>query len=119
MLGSLVALVTACGDGDRNVQSGDFLALTYNVAGLPEGISGSHPETNTPLIGPLLNAYDLVLMQESWLTPDPNPLAPLRIVHRNHPPRCAKRPRRPADRRTSCTTRIRSRLARSSRQAPQ
>jgi hypothetical protein len=27
---------------------GDFLALTYNVAGLPEGISGSHPETHTP-----------------------------------------------------------------------
>jgi hypothetical protein len=61
--------------------SGEFLALTYNVAGLPEGISGSHPATNTPLISPLLNAYDLVVVQESWETPDPNPLAPLRVYH--------------------------------------
>jgi endonuclease/exonuclease/phosphatase family metal-dependent hydrolase len=60
---------------------GDFLALAYNVAGLPEGLSGSHPETNTPLISPLLNAYDLVLVQESWQTPDPNPFAPLRVYH--------------------------------------
>jgi Endonuclease/Exonuclease/phosphatase family len=61
--------------------AGDFLALTYNVAGLPEGISGSHPAVNTAQIAPLLNAYDLVLMQESWKTPDPNPLAPLRVYH--------------------------------------
>jgi hypothetical protein len=61
--------------------SGTFLALTYNVAGLPQGISGSNPETNTPIIGPLLNGYDLVLLQETWKTPDPNPLAPLRVYH--------------------------------------
>ncbi|HEY8514758.1 MAG TPA: hypothetical protein VIS07_04490 [Candidatus Binatia bacterium] len=61
--------------------SGEFLALTYNVAGLPQGISGSNPATNTPLISPLLNGYDLVLVQESWQTPDPNPLAPLRVYH--------------------------------------
>jgi hypothetical protein len=60
---------------------GDLLALTYNVAGLPEGLSGSHPETNTPLISPLLNGYELVVVQESWQTPDPNPLAPLRVYH--------------------------------------
>jgi len=71
--------------------SGQFFALTYNVAGLPEGISGSHPEVNTPIMSPLLNAYDLVLVQESWQTPDPNPLAPLRVYHEllvaeaNHP----------------------------------
>src|SRR6185503_16774088 len=41
--------------------SGEFLALSYNVAGLPEGISGSHPATNTAIIAPLLNDYDLVL----------------------------------------------------------
>lgn len=40
--------------------------LTYNVAGLPEGISGSHPATNHPLISPLLNAYDLVAVQEDF-----------------------------------------------------
>ena len=61
--------------------SGDFLGLAYNVAGLPEGISGSHPTVNTPLISPLLNGYDLVLAQETWQTPDPNPLAPLRVFH--------------------------------------
>lgn len=61
--------------------SGEFLGLTYNVAGLPEGISGSHPATNTQIISPLLNAYDLVLVQESWQTPDPNPLAPIRVYH--------------------------------------
>ena len=52
---------------------GEFTALTYNVAGLPEGFSGSHPATNTPYISPLLDAYELVLVQEDWLTPDPNP----------------------------------------------
>ena len=60
---------------------GEFLALSYNVAGLPEVLSGSHPETNMPIIGPLLNNYDLVLVQESWQTPDPNPVAPLRVYH--------------------------------------
>ncbi len=61
--------------------SGSLLALTYNVAGLPEGISGSHPAVNTALIAPRLNAYDLVLMQETWQTPEVNPLAPLRVYH--------------------------------------
>ena len=44
--------------------------LTYNVAGLPDALSGSEPATNMALIGPRLNDYDLVLVQESWLTPD-------------------------------------------------
>lgn len=61
--------------------AGRFLALTYNVAGLPELISRSRPSQYTPLIGQRLNAYDLVLLQESWQTPDPNPVAPLRCYH--------------------------------------
>lgn len=40
--------------------------LTYNVAGLPEGLSASMPERFSPLISPLLNAYDLVLLQENF-----------------------------------------------------
>jgi hypothetical protein len=40
--------------------------LSYNVAGLPEGLSSSHPEVNTPLISPLLNAYDLAVVQEDF-----------------------------------------------------
>ncbi|HWP67178.1 MAG TPA: endonuclease/exonuclease/phosphatase family protein [Candidatus Limnocylindria bacterium] len=71
----------ALGCGTRPETTGEFVALSYNVAGLPEGISGSHPATNTAIISPLLNAYDLVLVQESWQTPDPNPLAPLRVYH--------------------------------------
>jgi len=89
----MAALVTACssggtdnapgptsdaavpGDGGQvdGASSGEFAALTYNVAGLPEGLSGSHPAMNTPYISPLLDQYDLVLVQEDWLTPNPNP----------------------------------------------
>jgi hypothetical protein len=83
---------TSRNDGDRSWRitkpaaegcglSGEFLMLNYNVAGLPQGISGSDPEVNTPLIAPLLNGYDLVLVQESWQTPDPNPFYPLRVYH--------------------------------------
>lgn len=63
--------------------SGEFLALTYNVAGLPMGLSSSMPELYTPMIAPLLNDYDVVLVQESWQTPDPNPAGNtgLRVYH--------------------------------------
>jgi triacylglycerol lipase len=50
-------------------RAGTFRALSYNVAGLWEPISGSEPETNSSLISPLLNDYDLVLLQESWGDP--------------------------------------------------
>jgi hypothetical protein len=46
--------------------AGTFSVLTYNVAGLPEGLSGSHPVANHPQISPLLNAYDLVEVQEDF-----------------------------------------------------
>ncbi|MCB9387931.1 MAG: endonuclease, partial [Microthrixaceae bacterium] len=36
---------------------GEFSVLSYNVAGLPQGISGSDPETNLALISPRLNDY--------------------------------------------------------------
>ena len=60
--------------------SGELAALTYNVAGLPEGLSSSNPAANTQHISPLLNDYDLVLVQEDWLTPEPNPYN-LRVYH--------------------------------------
>ena len=60
--------------------SGGFRALTYNVAGLPEVLSGSNPSVNTPLISPLLNDYDLVLVQEDWANPDP-PIPGLEVFH--------------------------------------
>lgn len=67
-----VALLVSCG-----TRHGEFEALTYNVAGLPEPFSKSLPATYTPLMSPLLNAYDLVLVQEdfayhSWLAADAN-----------------------------------------------
>jgi endonuclease/exonuclease/phosphatase (EEP) superfamily protein YafD len=46
--------------------TGEFSLLTYNVAGLPAWLSGSDPVKNIPLISPLLNAYDLVLVQEDF-----------------------------------------------------
>ncbi|HMJ55917.1 MAG TPA: hypothetical protein VK540_27795 [Polyangiaceae bacterium] len=91
----MAALVAACssdatnalgpnddagGSGDGRAPAGEFAALTYNVAGLPEGLSGSHPAMNTQYISPLLDDYDLVLVQEDWLTPDPNPTG-MRLFH--------------------------------------
>ncbi|MBC9714772.1 endonuclease/exonuclease/phosphatase family protein [Streptomyces sp. TRM66268-LWL] len=45
---------------------GTFNVLTYNVAGLPEGLSSGNPEKNTPLISPRLAAYDIVNVQEDF-----------------------------------------------------
>lgn len=70
------------GDPDGgDAWDGEITALAYNVAGLPDILSGSNPEQNTELIGPLLNDFDLVLLQESWKSPDPNPMAPTRVYH--------------------------------------
>lgn len=81
-----LSLIAGCGDSSTNAtgsggSEGTFRALAYNVAGLPDALSGSMPEAFMPLIGPKLNAYDLVLVQESWQTPDPNPFAPTRTYH--------------------------------------
>jgi hypothetical protein len=68
------------GEQASEAASGQFTALTYNVAGLPAGLSGSEPDVNTALISPLLNAYDLVLVQESWINPEP-PIPGLEVYH--------------------------------------
>jgi hypothetical protein len=70
----------ASGEAEGTETTEEFTALTYNVAGLPVGLSGSEPDVNTPLISPLLNDYDLVLVQESWINPDP-PLPGLEVFH--------------------------------------
>jgi hypothetical protein len=46
--------------------SGAISALSYNVAGLPLGLSSSSPAANTPQISPKLNSYDLVFAQEDF-----------------------------------------------------
>ncbi|MCO5231361.1 MAG: endonuclease/exonuclease/phosphatase family protein [Chitinophagales bacterium] len=40
--------------------------ITYNVAGLPEGLSSGEPLKNTEEIGRRLNAYNLVVVQEDF-----------------------------------------------------
>lgn len=40
--------------------------LSYNVAGLPEGISSSHPATNTVQISKKLNLYQIIHVQEDF-----------------------------------------------------
>jgi len=45
---------------------GSFSVLTYNVAGLPEPLSGSEPAVNTKPIGERVNAYDVVNVQEDF-----------------------------------------------------
>jgi hypothetical protein len=97
LLGSLLAVslalpsTSAAPSAERT-----FVALTYNVAGLPQGISGGDPTTNSPLISPLLNAYDVVLLQEDWR--DPIEAAPVLFFHddivseANHPYRSEPAP---------------------------
>lgn len=53
-------------DTDTSTPDGELLMLTYNVAGLPDWLSGSNPAVNIPLISPLLNGYDLALVQEDF-----------------------------------------------------
>ena len=49
-----------------SVISGVFSVLTYNVAGLPEPLSGSQPIINSPQISEKLNKFDIVLCQEDF-----------------------------------------------------
>jgi endonuclease/exonuclease/phosphatase family metal-dependent hydrolase len=68
----LCSITYGCGtDENGTVDNGhseqqDFLALSYNVAGLPEPLSSSQPSIYIPQISPLLNSYDLVLVQEDF-----------------------------------------------------
>ncbi|SMF38839.1 jacalin-like lectin [Streptomyces sp. Amel2xC10] len=60
------ATVPARAATDSAAASGSFDVLTYNVAGLPEGLSSGRPATNTPLISPRLAPYDIVNVQEDF-----------------------------------------------------
>lgn len=71
---------TAGTAGTAGGRSGEVLALTYNVAGLPQGLSSSDPTRFTPLIAPRLAPFDLVVTQEDFATPVPNPL-PVGFFH--------------------------------------
>ena len=80
---TLAALVPASGATAQTggvVTTDTFRMLTYNVAGLPEPLSSSDSDVNSPLISPKLNGYDLVLLQEDWADPVP----PLEAVDFHH-----------------------------------
>jgi endonuclease/exonuclease/phosphatase family metal-dependent hydrolase len=61
---TLAFLLTAC--GNPGSEAGNFSLLTYNIAGLPAVLTGLNPEEDIPQISPLLNSYDLVLVQEDF-----------------------------------------------------
>jgi endonuclease/exonuclease/phosphatase family metal-dependent hydrolase len=65
-----LALCAPASAQDRPPDSGVLRVLTYNVAGLPEGISRSRPTVNIPRIGPRFDAYDIVLVQEDFAFQD-------------------------------------------------
>lgn len=55
----MILLMVACGGGSLE-------AVTYNIAGLPAGLSSSEPTRFIPQMAPFLNAYELVLVQEDF-----------------------------------------------------
>lgn len=57
----MVAVVLAAAPA----RAGSFTALTYNVAGLPAAFGGEG-EINNVFVSPLLNGYDLVVVQEDF-----------------------------------------------------
>src|SRR5689334_5173922 len=76
MRGWLYALAWLCwcheaeAEPSQRPSQGRFNVVTYNVAGLPEGLSRVHPQQNLPLIGAALNRYDLVFVQEDYAYPE-------------------------------------------------
>lgn len=71
-----LALVTACFAGSALAEPspvtrrGRLDVVTYNVAGLPEGLSNVHPLDTLPLVGARLGKYDLALVQEDFAYPE-------------------------------------------------
>lgn len=61
-----LALLVGLATGAGPAAAAEISALTYNVAGLPEALSSSSPEENTPQISPHLNGFDLAAVQEDF-----------------------------------------------------
>jgi endonuclease/exonuclease/phosphatase family metal-dependent hydrolase len=65
-LGSTSPELASTRQADPSPDAGRFTLLTYNVAGLPQLVSPSEPAVNIPIISPLLNHYDVALVQEDF-----------------------------------------------------
>ena len=69
---SIILLIYSCKKDNNSAYPdmpdiGEINALTYNVAGLPEGINPDQfPAKHMQLVSPLLNAYNLVNVQEDF-----------------------------------------------------
>lgn len=74
----LLSFFSNCNNEPENIET-DLNVLCYNVAGLPAFISSSKPDLYTSSISPLLNAYDVVHVQEDFCYHDS-----LRLYN-NHP----------------------------------
>lgn len=81
---ALALALTLGGPAGAAPASGTLRVVTYNVAGLPEGLSMSHPVANLPLIGERLNRYDLALVQEDFAYAD-KLRAKLRLPYQSRP----------------------------------
>jgi endonuclease/exonuclease/phosphatase family metal-dependent hydrolase len=69
LFSTMLAWLLVCGPCNAG-NFGKLRILTYNVAGLPEGLSAVRPTRNLPRIGALLGPYDLVLIQEDFAYPE-------------------------------------------------
>ena len=58
----------ACADNAETETEGSFSALTYNVHGLPPEITGDDTSDRMVQIAPLINGYDLLALQEDFLS---------------------------------------------------
>lgn len=63
---TLILPLSLSASTDEFTYEGEFTVLTYNIAGLPDILSGGNPEENTPAIGTLINNFDLVGVQEDF-----------------------------------------------------
>lgn len=61
-LASILGISSILGCGGK-----EFSLMTYNIGGLPAEVSKINPAENIPKISPLLNEYDIVLVQENFL----------------------------------------------------
>ena len=65
-LAAIVTSLATCGSTPFSCNQTEVSVLTYNVHGLPESVAGTHPKDNMPQISPLLNDYDIPLIQEDF-----------------------------------------------------